>query len=311
MDIGTDLDRALREVSPQIVIHTSGPFQAQGYDVAQACITAGIHYIDLADGRAFVAGIKDLDAQAKAAGVCVISGASSVPCLTAAVIDDFKARFSSIHSLDYGITTAQTTPAGPATLAAILGYLGKPFQTLLQGRMKTVYGWQGLTSRVYPELGCRFLGYCDVPDLALFPERYPTLKNIRFRAGADVAFLHLSLWAFSWIARSGLVKSFAPLAGAMNKAAPLFNIFGTDRSGFHMELQGIGLDGAAKTETFYLLTDKGHGPYIPCIPSVLCAQMIANGSHTRAGAYPCLDIITLPAYLDALKDLAVQSLWVP
>ena len=308
MDIATDLTRVLKEISPHIVIHTSGPFQMQGYGVAQACIAAGVHYIDLADGREFVAGIQSLDAQAKAAGVCVISGASSVPCLTAAVIDDCKGRISEIHSLDYGITTAHKTPPGTATTAAILGYLGKPFQTILNGQPTTIYGWQGLTSRVYPELGRRLLGYCDVPDLELFPQRYPTLKNIRFRAGVNVPFLHLTLWALSWLSRGGLVKTFAPLAALMNKASGLFNIFGTNRSGFHMEIQGVGVDGAPKTETFYLLTDQGHGPYIPCIPSVLCAQMIADGRHTRAGAYPCLDIITLPSYLDALKPYAVKSL---
>ncbi len=43
------------------VIHTAGPFQGQGYEVARAAIAAGANYIDLADGRDFVAGIADLN----------------------------------------------------------------------------------------------------------------------------------------------------------------------------------------------------------------------------------------------------------
>jgi uncharacterized membrane protein len=42
----------------------------------------------LADGRQFVAGISSLDALAAAAGLTVISGASSVPALSSAVIAD-------------------------------------------------------------------------------------------------------------------------------------------------------------------------------------------------------------------------------
>jgi hypothetical protein len=43
--------------------------------------------VDLADGRDFVCGIDVLDPQAKAAGVLLLSGASSVPALSSAVVD--------------------------------------------------------------------------------------------------------------------------------------------------------------------------------------------------------------------------------
>jgi len=36
------------------LIHTSGPYQGQGYSVAKACINTRTHYIDLADGKEFV-----------------------------------------------------------------------------------------------------------------------------------------------------------------------------------------------------------------------------------------------------------------
>ncbi|MFP5444888.1 MAG: saccharopine dehydrogenase NADP-binding domain-containing protein, partial [Betaproteobacteria bacterium] len=48
------LAASLREWGVDLVIHTAGPFQAQGYSVAQAAAEAGAHYIDLADGRRFV-----------------------------------------------------------------------------------------------------------------------------------------------------------------------------------------------------------------------------------------------------------------
>jgi len=37
------------------VIHCAGPFQSQDYRVALAAMAAGAHYLDLADGRQFVA----------------------------------------------------------------------------------------------------------------------------------------------------------------------------------------------------------------------------------------------------------------
>lgn len=53
--------------------------------MARACIALGCHYVNLADARAFVAGIDALDADARSGNVLVVSGASSVPCLTSAV----------------------------------------------------------------------------------------------------------------------------------------------------------------------------------------------------------------------------------
>src|SRR3712207_8318986 len=50
------------------VIDAAGPFQHGGYAVAEACIGAGVSYLDLADGRRFVVGIDALDARARNVG---------------------------------------------------------------------------------------------------------------------------------------------------------------------------------------------------------------------------------------------------
>ncbi|HZF99242.1 MAG TPA: hypothetical protein VEY92_13600 [Pseudoxanthomonas sp.] len=51
-----DLAARLVALAPGIVIHSAGPFQGCDYRVAEACLAAGVHCIDLADGRDFVAG---------------------------------------------------------------------------------------------------------------------------------------------------------------------------------------------------------------------------------------------------------------
>src|SRR5690606_40802494 len=53
--------RQLAALAPALTVHTSGPFQAQDYRVAEACLACGSHYVDLADGRRFVEEIVVLD----------------------------------------------------------------------------------------------------------------------------------------------------------------------------------------------------------------------------------------------------------
>ncbi len=306
IDIHNNLAERLHEIKPDIVIHTSGPFQSQGYHVADACITYGAHYIDLADAREFVAGIDSLDEKAKQAGVLVVSGASSVPCLTSALIEHYKPQFSELQSLHYGITTAQKTTRGVATTAAILSYTGKPFKTLIKGIEQDIYGWQDLQARKYPHLGWRLLGNCNVPDLALFPKLYPELKTIRFYAGLELPFIHVTLWALSWLVRIRLVTSLDPSAALLLKLSFLFDWLGSANSGFHMELTGKNEKGENKTLRFELTARGGDGPFIPCMPAILLTKKLANNEIEAKGATPCVGIITKDEYLDALGELDIS-----
>ena len=71
-----------------LVIHAAGPFQAADYGVARLCLEIGAHYLDLADARAFVAGIGELDTEARQRGLMVASGVSSTPAITSALIKE-------------------------------------------------------------------------------------------------------------------------------------------------------------------------------------------------------------------------------
>lgn len=306
IDIDGDLAAALAAARPDVVIHTVGPFQGQSYRVAEACVAARAHYLDLADGRAFVAGIGALDGQARAAGVAVIAGASSVPALTAAIVDRYRGQFARLVSVDAGISTAEQGSRGLATAAAVLSYVGKPFLAPRGGNLVTVHGWQDLRGQAYPELGRRLFGDVDVVDLELFPARYPGLETVRFGAGHEVAALHLGLWALSWPVRFRLLPRLDRIAPLLLRASRLFDRLSTGRSGLHMILKGVDAAGVPRTIRFFLIARSGHGPYVPCIPSILLAQRLARGEAIAPGARACLDLVDLDDYLGALAGLDIS-----
>lgn len=307
VDIDCDIEARLREVAPDLVIHTTGPFQGQDYRVARAAIAAGAHYLDLADARQFVASIAELDVVARLAGVAVIAGASSVPCLTAAFLDRYEPRFAKLTGATYGIAAAQATNRGMGTAAAILSYVGKPFTILAEGRPKRVFGWQGTRAVRYPELGLRFLGYCDIPDLELFPERYRKLRDLEFVAGHEVKLLHFGTWLLSWIVRFGVVKSLSMHAERLLKLSFLFDSLGSDKSGFHMFLRGIDHRGEPIEIRIFMVARQAHGPNIPCLPAIILARRIAAGQRLEPGARACLDLIGLEELLGAMEGLSITT----
>lgn len=307
VDIDANIKGRLREIAPDIVIHTTGPFQSQDHRVARAAIAAGAHYFDLADARQFVATISELDGLAKDAGVAVIAGASSVPCLTAAFLDHYRPQFAQLISATYGIAAAQATNRGLGTAAAILSYMGKPFTILTAGRRKRIFGWQGLHAVQYPELGTRLFGYCDIPDLELFPTRYPELRDLSFVAGHEVKLLHIGTWLLSWIARFGLVRSWSAYAESLLKLSFLFDPLGSDKSGFHMFLRGFGHNGEPIEIRIFMVARQVHGPNIPCFPAILLTRRIAAGEQLEPGARPCLDLIDLEELLRAISHLDIST----
>ncbi|MBW8881205.1 MAG: saccharopine dehydrogenase NADP-binding domain-containing protein [Asticcacaulis sp.] len=305
VDIRRDLAEVLRRERPMVVIHTCGPFQGAGYDVARTCIAAGVNYIDLADGRDFVRDFSGLDAEAKAAGVVLISGASTVPGLSSAVIEHYGPQFSRLDSLDYGITPGARTERGLATVQAILSYVGKPLKPW-PGHPRA-FGWQDMRPHDYPVFGRRWQATCEIPDMDLLPERYG-LKSLSFRAGVELGFMQWALWLLSWPVRWGWpldLKRFAPI---FLEASRWFDALGSDVGGMHVVLRGQGTDSRPLEKTWYIVAEKGDGPNIPCIPAIVLARRLAEGESMQPGAWACVGLVSLEDYLNELKPFAVTTM---
>src|SRR5690348_6817046 len=118
-----DIGARLRLLEPNLVIHTCGPFQARDHGVARAALSVGAHYVDLADARKFVCGIRAIDDAARSRELLVVSGASSVPGLSSAVIDAFAHEFDALQSIDFAIAPGNRTPRGSATIASVASYV--------------------------------------------------------------------------------------------------------------------------------------------------------------------------------------------
>mgnify|MGYP000983818807 CR=1 FL=1 len=127
-DVNLQLENYLLKLQPVAIINTCGPFQNSDYNVAKTCIKCGVNYIDLSDGRDFVNEILVLDEEARKNNVSVISGASTVPALSSAVLEKYKNEFAKIDSLKFGISPGAKASRGLATTKAILSYLGKPLK---------------------------------------------------------------------------------------------------------------------------------------------------------------------------------------
>ncbi|HXE86657.1 MAG TPA: saccharopine dehydrogenase NADP-binding domain-containing protein [Hyphomicrobiaceae bacterium] len=303
-DIGA---AALRAIGPEVLINATGPFQEQDYRVARACIGAGVHYLDLADARTFVTGIATLDADARQARVLVVSGASTVPAISGAVVDAYAAQFGRPDTVDTTIAPANSFDPGLATTRSILGTLGRPLGGAGKAAGGRIHVWQGLQRRELPGLGGRWLSRCDVPDLELLPVRYPGLDDVRVYAALEVGAFHLGLWGLSWLARAGLLRRPERLAGPLLAVKRRLAFLGSDRGGMTVILEGRDEDGRPRRLTWHLVAGSDHGPYIPATPAVMVARKLLSGELARRGAMPCLGLFTLDELVEEIADLDISA----
>ncbi|MGN7726353.1 saccharopine dehydrogenase family protein [Luteimonas sp. 22616] len=310
--------QALSTLGVGLVIHVAGPFQQQSYAVALAVAGAGAHYIDLADGRRFVcdfpAALHDAFQQAGRTG---ISGASTVPALSSAVVDRLCADWQAIHAVDICIAPAQTAPRGKATLAAVLSYCGKPIRIWRNGQWTQATGWAAPEPVEFKRLRPRIGALCDIPDLELFPARYRVRDRVMFRAALEVAATQRAFAVLAALRSRGLLMRPERWAGALNRVAGVFDPLGTSLGGMVVRVEGLDDAGRSARRAWHIAADNDHGPEIPCMAAVLLARKLAVGDAVAPGAFTAAGLLSLGEFepefarWGMITDLVDESLGEP
>jgi Saccharopine dehydrogenase NADP binding domain len=283
----------LLALAPDLVIHCAGPFQGQDYRVALASLACPAHYLDLADGREFVAGfVAAVGSAAQAAQRSAVTGASTLPALSSAIIDSLRGSFTALRTIEITIAPGQRTPRGAATVAAVIGYAGRAFQWWQDGAWRTVHGWQELKRERF-SFGVRLAAACDVPDLELLPVRYRGVQSVTFRAALEVSVQHLALWTIAACRRAGLPIPLARWAGTFDRMGTWLNRFGTDIGGMAVRVTGSDGNDHRLCRVWELVARSNHGPEIPCMAAVILAKKLQVGGGSAPGAQVCMGLLEL------------------
>src|SRR5260370_1695499 len=221
-----------------LVINAAGPFQARDYSIPQTCIEQGCHYIDLGDGREYVAGIGALHERARERKVFVCVGASTTPAVTSAVVTELRTHFQRIRSLKVALTAGTRRPARASTIASILAYVGAPVRVWQDSQWRSITGW-GLGEFIDypPPVGRRRVQLCDVPDLELFPELF-LAESVVFKAGVELTLLNYAIAMVACLRKVRPAVNLPALAKPMVWMSKLFKKFGTLRGSVAVGVTG-------------------------------------------------------------------------
>ena len=269
----------------------------------RAAVALGIDYLDLSDGADFVKGIVQFDAEARRRGVVVLSGVSSFPVLTAAVVRRLERGMARVDTVIGGIAPSPYANVGINVIRAIASYAGKPVAIIRDGRAATAYAL--VDTRRYtiappgrlPLHPIRF-SLVDVPDLQLLPGLWPSLRLVWMGAGPVPEIWHRVLNALAWTVRLKLLPSLLPFAGLMYRAINVL-AWGEHRGGMFVAVEGIGPDGHTIERSWHLTAEVDDGPMIPSMAAEAIIRHTLAGRRPAAGARAAATDLELEDY-DAL-----------
>lgn len=308
-----DIQNQLNKLKPDIMVDASGPFQnvfGTGYNLPRICASMGVHYIDLSDSGTYTQGITTLDSEAKRTKTAIISGASSVPALSAAVVIAARKHFSTINSIEGGISPGGKINIGLSVTKAVLSYLGKPLKVFCGGEWTEETGFSRQHKRTVAIEGkkpvVRRYGLCDAPDLLLFPDLFPGVETVRFHGSTELGLIHSTLRALAWLQRRGLVRNLQNQARFYAWAGTQLGRFASDRGCMYMSVAGYDAAGMPIKLDWNLIASDGDGPYIPALAAEILIKRWLNSSP-EPGARSAAGEIEL-AEFDALFDtLSIKS----
>lgn len=298
-----DLGAQLAGMLPDIVVDASGPFQAYGegrYRLVEACIAARIHYLDLADGSDFVAGVSAFDAAARAAGVVVLSGVSSFPVLTAAVVRHLSAGMARVGTIRGGIAPSPFAGVGENVIRAIASYAGRAVRLQRGGRPAEGYPLtEQMRYTIAPPgrvpVRNTLFSLVDVPDLRALQALWPEASTIWMGAGPVPEVLHRALIGLAWLVRAGLARSLSPLAPLMHWATNRLS-WGEHRGGMFVEVEGADEAGKPIKRSWHLLAEGDDGPLIPSMAVEAIVRKALDGRMPLPGARAAVRDVDLADY---------------
>jgi hypothetical protein len=308
-----DNEARIRTIAPDVVVDASGPFQHYGddpYALARAAISCGCTYLDLADGAEFASGISVLNEEAKRRGVAILSGVSSFPVLTAAVVRSLSYDMTSVAAVTGGIAPSPLAGVGINVVSAVASYAGRPLALRRDGKDGIGYGlaeyrhWTVSPPGLVPLRPLRF-SLVDVPDLKAIPELWPEVASVWMGAAPVPQMLHRALNWLAGLVRVGILPGLSGLAPVIHEAMRLF-ARGEHRGGMFVVVDGKDARGASVRRSWHLVAEGDDGPLIPSMAVEALVLRMLDGRFPEPGARTATGELELEDYEALFADRTIR-----
>ncbi|HSS50474.1 MAG TPA: saccharopine dehydrogenase NADP-binding domain-containing protein [Thermoanaerobaculia bacterium] len=280
-----------------VVVSCAGPFSALGTALPESCLAAGVHYVDIADDRAWHSGLRSWDDRFRERGLTAAVGCSSLPGISGALAVLAAKRLAPVDTpvekVRVTLFIGNRNPKGEAAVRSAAAQLGRIFPAP-QGLLRGLAGREIVN--LPPPFGARAVHDWESPELDLFPVLLGA-KEVRVKVGFESGLANTSAAA---LARLGpglggaLLGAFTPVARALSR-------FG--HSGGFVKVELWTDDGATASAA---LGGARDGQRMAALPAAFVARSLYEGSVESRGVVTAWETLGAEPLIDRLIEAGYE-----
>jgi hypothetical protein len=270
----------------RVAVSCAGPFSKMRPALPAACLETGVHYVDIADDRAWTARLRARDGEFRERGLTAAVGCSSLPGISGALAVLAAVRLPEIRKARITLFIGNRNPKGVAAVRSASAQLGRRFSAP-QGTLRGFHGREIVP--LPPPFGPRGVHDWESPELDLLPELIGT-REVRVKVGFESRF---ATGALAALARLG------PGAGGRLALgmAPLARLFsGSGHSGGFVMVELFAPGGTRSAS----LGGASDGQRMAALPAAYVAQGLLDGNVTARGVVTAYEAIGARSLIERL-----------
>jgi NAD(P)-dependent dehydrogenase (short-subunit alcohol dehydrogenase family) len=256
----------------RVAVCCAGPFSALPLVLPEACLAAGVHYVDIADDRAWSARLRSLGPRFHDRGLTAACGCSSLPGISGSLALLAAERLSADSTIDRARVTlfiGNRNPKGEAAVHAAAAQLGRRFLAP-QGALTGLRGRE--TVDLPAPFGPRTVLDFESPELDLFPALLGA-RSVRVKVGFESRLATTAMAAFSLLGPrlgTAAARAITPVARLLSRSG---------HSGGVVKAELWSPDGTAASAA---LSGAEGGQRMAALPAAFVAQALWDPENTIA-----------------------------
>ena len=284
-----------------------GPFYLFETPVAHAAIEAGVDYISIADDFDAYLEVAQLDEEARAASVKVLTGFGNSPGLTQILARKGYMAMDTPNSIAVNWAAGSNEAVGPANLLHVFHLMSGQTLQWRNGREEYVPCGRGKKMVEFPDpIGRIPTWYTGHAESVSIPRNLDRLEYVSVHGGVVPPFA-FQLVAF--LSKLGLTTTHERRARLLRAVKPILPLFQTakspDKSAGRVEVWGTDKG----TEKYVYYTYVGHLAFVtscPCLQTILWLKR-GKFDHLPGGVYAAERLIEDPGpFLKELESRGVE-----
>lgn len=174
--------RAARDAD--VVVGCAGPFYLLERDCVRAAIDAGTHYVSLNDDHTATEQIASFDAEARDAGVAIVSGCGFSPGLTNFLVALAADELDAIDEIAISVAASSGDHSGPAGALHLIATMSEDAPAISDHTLDRDRAATSPKLVYFPEpVGWVETFRCGHPEVISLPRRFENLRALHFRMG--------------------------------------------------------------------------------------------------------------------------------